>query len=44
MYRLHLQYSEILFKSVKLAHFNEIVCNISKSIKYLFVYKYIPEC
>ena len=44
MYRLHLQYFEIFSKSVKLAHFNEIMYNISKSIKYLFVYKNISEC
>ena len=44
MYRLHLQYFEIFLKSVKLAHFNEIVYNISKSIEYLFVYKNILEC
>ena len=31
-------------KSVKLVHFNEIVYNISKSIKYLFVNKNNPEC
>ena len=39
MYLLHLQYFEIFLKSVKSAHFNEIVHNISKSIKYLFVRK-----
>ena len=44
MYRLHSQYFEIFLKSVKSAHFNEIVYNISKSIKYLLVYKIIPEC
>ena len=44
MYRLHLQYFEIFLKSVKFTHLNEIVYNISKSIKYLFVYKNIPEC
>ena len=44
MYRLHLQYFEIFLKSVILAHFNEIVYNISKSINYLFVYKNISEC
>ena len=44
MYRLYLQYFEILLKSIKLAHFNEIVYNISTSIKYLFVYKNISEC
>ena len=44
MYRLHLQYFEIFLKSVKSAHFNEIVHNIFKSIKYLFVYKNISEC
>ena len=43
MYRLHLQYFEIFLKSVKSIHFNEIVYNISKSIKYLFVYKNISE-
>ena len=44
MYRLHLQYFEILLKSVKSAHLNKIVYNISKSIKYLLVYKNISEC
>ena len=44
MYRLHLQYLEIFLKSVKSAHFKKIVYNISKSIKYLFVYKNILEC
>ena len=44
MYRLPLQYLKILLKSVKPTHFNEIVYNISKSIKYLFVYKNISEC
>ena len=44
MYRLHLQYFEIFLKSVKSAHFNEIVYNISTSIKYLLVYKNISEC
>ena len=44
MYRLHLYYFEIFLKSVKSAHFKEIVYNISKSIKYLFVYKNISEC
>ena len=44
MYRLHLQYLEIFLKSVKSARFNEIVYNISKSIKYLFVHKNISEC
>ena len=44
MYRLYLQHFEIFLKSVKLSHFNEIVYNISKIIKYLFVYKNIPEC
>ena len=44
MYRLHLQYFEIFLKSVKSAHFNETVYNISKSIKYLLVYKNISEC
>ena len=43
MYRLHLQYFEIFLKSVKSAHFNEIVYNISKIIKYLFFYKNISE-
>ena len=43
MYRLHLQYFEIFLKSVKSAHFNEIFHDISKSIKYLFVYKNISE-
>ena len=43
MYRLHLQYFEICLKSAKLAHFNEIVHNISKSMKYLLVYKKFPE-
>ena len=41
MYRLHLQYVEIFLKSEKSAHFNEIVHNISKSIKYLFIYQNI---
>ena len=41
MHRLHLQYFEIFLKSVKSAHFSEIVYNIYKSIKYLFVYKNI---
>ena len=44
MYRLRLQYFEIFLKCVKSAHFNEIVYNISKSIKYLLVCKNIPEC
>ena len=44
MYRLHMQYFEIFLKSLKSAHFNEIVYNISKSIKYLFVCKNILEC
>ena len=44
MYHLHLQYFEIFLRSVKSAHFYEISYNISKSIKYLFVYKNIPEC
>ena len=44
MYRLHWQYFKIFLKSVKSAHFNEIVYNISKSIKYLFAYKNILEC
>ena len=43
MYRLHLQYFEIFLNSVKSAHFNENVYNISKSIKYLFVYNNISE-
>ena len=43
MCRLHFQCFEIFFKSVKSAHFNEIVHNISKSIKYLFGYKDISE-
>ena len=43
MYRLHLQYFKIFLKSVKSAHFNKIVYNISKSIEYLFVYKNISE-
>ena len=43
MYRLHLQYFEIFLKSVKSAHFNEIIYNISKIIKYLLVYKNISE-
>ena len=41
MYRLHLQNFEIFLKSVKPAHFNEIAYNISKRIKYLFVYENI---
>ena len=44
MYRLRLQYFEIFLKSVNSAHFNEIVHNISKSIKYLYAYKNISEC
>ena len=44
MYPLHLQYFEIFLKSVKSAQFNKIFYNISKSIKYLFVYKNILEC
>ena len=44
MYRLHLQYFKIFLENVKSAYFNEIVYNISKSIKYSFVYKNIPEC
>ena len=43
MYRLHLQYFEIFLKSVKSAHFNKMVHNIAKSIKYLFFYKNISE-
>ena len=43
IYRLHLQYFEIFLKSVKSTRFNEIVYNISKSIKYLFVFKNISE-
>ena len=43
MYRLHLQYFKIFLKSVKSANFNEIVYNISKRIKYLFVYKNISS-
>ena len=43
MYRLYLQYFEIFLKSVKSAHVNEIVYNISKSIKYLSVDKNISE-
>ena len=39
MFRHHLQYFEIFLKCVKLAHFNDI----SKSIKYLFIYKNISE-
>ena len=39
MYRLHVQYFKIFLKSVKSAYFNEILHYISKSIKYLFVYK-----
>ena len=41
MYQLNLQYFEIFLKSVKSAHFNEIVYNISESIEYLLVYKNI---
>ena len=44
MYRLDLQYLKIFLKSVKSAHSNEIVYNISKSIEYLFVCKNISEC
>ena len=43
MYRLYLQYFEGFSKSVKSAHFKKIVYNISKSIKYLLVYKNISE-
>ena len=43
MFRLHFQYFEIFLKSVKSAHFNGIFYNISKSVKYLFVYKNISE-
>ena len=43
MFRLDLQYFEIFLKSVKLAHLNGIVYNISKSIKYLDVYKNISK-
>ena len=42
MHRFHLQYFEIFLKRVKV-HFTEIVHNISKSIKYIFVYKDISE-
>ena len=44
MYRLHLQYFEMFLKGVESAHFNEIVYNISNSIKYLLVDKNISEC
>ena len=44
MYRLALKYFKIFLKSVKSAHFNGIDYNISKKIKYLFVYKNISEC
>ena len=44
MYRLDLQYFKMFLKRVKSAHFNEIVYNISKSIKYSFIYKNISEC
>ena len=44
MYRFYMQYFEIFSKSVKSVHFDEIVYNIFKSIKYLFVYKNISEC
>ena len=44
MYCLHLQYFEMFLKSVKSAYFNEIIYNISKSIKYLLVYKNISDC
>ena len=44
MHRRDLQYFEIFLKSVKSTNFNEIVYNISKSIKYLFVHKNISEC
>ena len=42
--RLHLQYFEIFLKSLKSVLFNEIVCDSSKSIKYLLVYTNISEC
>ena len=35
---------QIYNTGVKSAHFNEIVYNVSKSTKYLFVYKNISEC
>ena len=44
MYRLYLQQFEIFLKSVKSTQFNEIIYNISKSIKYLLVYKNISKC
>ena len=44
MYRFRLQYFEIFLKSVKSAHFNEIIYNIYKNIEYLVVYKHILEC
>ena len=44
MYGLPLQHFEIFLKSIKSAHFNEIVYNISKSIIYLLVHKNIAEC
>ena len=44
MYRFHLEYFKIFLKSIKSAHFIEIVYNISKSIKYLLAYKNISEC
>ena len=43
MYRLHLKYFDVFLKSVKSAHFNGIVYNISKRIKYSFFYKNISE-
>ena len=41
MFPHHLQHVEILLKCVRSAHFDEIFYNISKSIKYLFVFKNI---
>ena len=41
---LHLQYFEIFLKSVRSAHSNEIVNNITKNIKYLLVHKIISQC
>ena len=43
MFRHHLQYFEIFLKSVKSAHLTKFVYSISKSIKYLFIYKNISE-
>ena len=44
MFRHHLRYFEIFLKCVKSAHIlTKSVYSISKSIKYLFIYKNILE-